>query len=200
MRRPARPRKPAVGDSSAPVTTLVVLAVAAVAVFAGVLLLQTVTEPDTGSDEEARVAVTTTLPAPVSTTPFTLDTTSTSTTTTTTTIPTASKGDATIVVANASGINRTATAMSDALAADGYTVTPVANTTGPQLERSIIHYVEGDAAAQGVARLLGEQIPTAQVLPLPNPAPLDRPLGAATVVFLLGRDAAGRSLAELQNG
>jgi hypothetical protein len=86
------------------------------------------------------------------------------------------------------------------LAAAGYITAPVANATGPRLEQSIIYYVEGDPDALGVARLLAEQIPTAQTLPMPNPPPLDRPLNRATVALLLGRDAAGRSLAELQAG
>ena len=83
--------------------------------------------------------------------------------------------------------------------AEGYTTAPVANTTGPRLERSIIYYLVEDPASLAVARLLAEQIPTAQTLAMPEPPPLDRPLNGATVALLLGRDAAGQSLAELQN-
>ena len=84
------------------------------------------------------------------------------------------------------------------LEAAGYNTAPVANTTGPRLERSIIYYLEEDPASLAVARLLAQQIPTVQTLAMPEPPPLDRPLNGATVA-LLGRDAAGRSLAELQN-
>ena len=90
--------------------------------------------------------------------------------------------------------------MAAELEADGYTTAAVANTTGPQLERSIVYYVTGDPASLAVARLLVEQIPTARALPMPEPPPLDRPLSGATVALMLGRDAAGRSLAELQTG
>ena len=105
-----------------------------------------------------------------------------------------------VVVANASGVDGSATAMTRDLAADGYTVAPVANTTGPPLERSIIYYLETSPASLGVARLLAEQIPTAQTLPMPQPPPLDRPLNGATVALMLGSDAAGRPLAELRTG
>jgi hypothetical protein len=90
--------------------------------------------------------------------------------------------------------------MTNDLTADGYVTAPVANATGPRLEQSIIYYVEGNPAAQGVARLLAQQIPSAQTLPMPQPPPLDRPLNRATVALLLGTDAAGRPLAELQTG
>ena len=111
-----------------------------------------------------------------------------------------SRSDATVVVANASGVDRSATAMTAELAADGYATTAVANATGPRLESSIIYYVEGDPAALSVARLLAQQIPTAQTLPMPQPPPLDRLLNGATVALILGKDAAGRPLTELQTG
>jgi len=40
--------------------------------------------------------------------------------------------------------------------AEGYTTAPVANTTGPRLERSIIYYLVQDPAPLAVARLLAE--------------------------------------------
>ena len=103
-------------------------------------------------------------------------------------------------MANASGLDGSATAMTADLAADGYSTVPVANATGPRLEQSIVYYLDDDPGALGVARLLVEQIPTAKTLPMPNPPPLDRPLNGATVALLLGLDAAGRPLAELQTG
>ena len=99
------------------------------------------------------------------------------------------------MVANASGVDGSATAMTADLAAAGYTTAPVANATGPRLEQSIIYYLNEDPASLAVARLLAEQIPTAQTLPMPEPPPLDRPLSGASVALLLGRDAAGRELA-----
>ena len=195
-----RRRAPRVGDSRAPVTTVVVLGAAAIAVIAGLLILRSITSPPAGSDEVVSDVATTVTSPPVSTTGPPPTTTTTTTSTSTTVAPSASKSAATVVVANASGVNRSATAMANELAADGYTTAPVANSTGPRLERSIIYYVEGDPASLGVARLLAEQIRTAQILPMPQPPPLDRALNRATVALMLGRDAAGRSLAELQTG
>ena len=143
----------------------------------------------------------TTVTAAPSTTAMSPDTTTTSTTTSTTTTtvaPTASKSAAIVVVANASGLGGSATAMTAELAANGYTTAPVANSTGPRLEQSMIYYLQGDPAALAVARLLAEQIPTARTAPMPDPPPLDRPLNRATVALLLGTDAAGRPLAERQ--
>jgi LytR cell envelope-related transcriptional attenuator len=196
-----RPRRaPTRGDSGGPVTTVVVLAAAAIAVIAGFLVLRSVTNQ---SDDVVSDVATSTVTAPLSTTgPSTSTTTTTTATTTTTTTvaPSASKSDATVVVANASGVDRSATAMTEELAADGYTTAPVANATGPRLEQSIIYYLKGDPTSLAVARLLADQIPTAQTLPMPEPPPLDRPLNGATVALLLGTDAARRPLAELQTG
>ena len=193
-------RPPRAGDSRAPVTTIVVLSAAAVAVIAGLVILRSVTEQPVRSDPAAGEVAPTTAAAPTSPAPATTVAPATTTTTTTTTVRTASRSDAVVVVANASGVGGSATAMATALAAAGYTTAPVANSTGPRLERSIIYYVTGDAAAQGVAGLLAQQIPTAQTQPMPAAPPLDRPLGSATVALLLGLDAAGRPLGQPPTG
>ena len=201
-----RRRTPRFGDSGAPITTGALLVAAAVAVIAGFVVLRSITdqvdrsESVSGSDycgephghdhchrgadvhrgqtaehDDHDVATSTTVAS------------------------SAAKSDAIVVVADPSGVDRSATAMISELAAEGYTTAPVANTTGPRLERSIIYYLKEDPASLAVARLLAEQIPTAQTLAMPEPPPLDRPLNGATVALLLGSDAAGRSLAELQN-
>jgi cytoskeletal protein RodZ len=205
--RRGRRRPPRLGDKGAPVTTVAVIVAAAVAVIAGFAVLRSITDqvdgPESivGSDDAASdVASTAVTTAPMSTAARQLSTTTTSPTTTSTTVASnAAKSDAIVVVANASGVDRSATAMIAELDAAGYTTAPVANTTGPRLERSIIYYLDDDPASLAVARLLAAQIPTAQTLVMPEPPPLDRPLNGATVALLLGRDAAGRSLADLQN-
>jgi hypothetical protein len=171
---------------------------ATIAVIAGFVILRSITHQTVRSSDAIVAATTTTVAAPVST--LSLTPVTSTTTTTTTVAPSASKSDATVVVANASGVGGSATAMIAELAAAGYTMAPVANGTGPRLEQSVIYYLESDPKALGVAQLLAEQIPTARTLPMPQPPPLDRPLNAATVALMLGRDAAGRSLAELQTG
>jgi cytoskeletal protein RodZ len=196
-----RPRSPKLGDSRAPVTNVAVLVAAGIAVIAGILILRSVTNPaeseepgnEVGTTANATLAPTTVTSAPASTT----EPPTTTSSTTTTSVPRASKSDATIVVANASGVDRSATAMSEDLAADGYTTAPVANTTGPRLDQSVIYYQAGNVASLGVAHLLADQIPTARISPMPDPPPLDRPLGEATVALMLGLDAAGRPLSEL---
>jgi hypothetical protein len=194
-----RPRRaPKLGDSRSPGTTLVVLALATVAVIAGFVLLRSITHQTVRSADAIVAATTTTVAAPASTLNLTPVTSTTSTTTTV--APSAAKSDATVVVANASGVGGSATAMIAELAAAGYTMAPVANGTGPRLDQSVIYYLESDPRALGVAQLLAQQIPTAQTRPMPQPPPLDRPLNAATVALMLGKDAAGRSLAELQSG
>ena len=191
-------RAPRLGDSRAPFTTAAVLAAAAIAVIAGLVVLRSVTDQRDDTDEVVSVAATVVTTTPAAT--ILMSSTTSTSSTTTTVVPRPSKSAATVVVANASGLDGSATAMAAELAADGYTTAPVANATGPRLERSIIYYLEADPIARGVAGLLAEQIPTAQTLPMPDSPPLDRPLAAATVALLLGRDAAGRPLAELQAG
>jgi hypothetical protein len=112
-------------------------------------------------------------------------------------VPRASKSDAVVVVANASGVDQSATAMSEDLSADGYTTAPVANSNGLRLHRSVIYYLPGNDASLGVAHLLADQIPTARIVPMPDSPPLDRPLGEATVALMLGLDDAGHPLAQL---
>ena len=55
-----------------------------------------------------------------------------------------------IVVVNASEVGGSATAMGADLAADGYTVAPMAISTGPRLGRSIVYYLNEDPASLAV--------------------------------------------------
>jgi cytoskeletal protein RodZ len=202
---PPRRRTPSRGDSRAPVATITVLALAAAAVIAGFLILRSVTaqpaaDEVSGASTHATATVAATAPPTTGAATTTSTTAAPTTTSTTTTVPGPAKSDATVVVANASGVGGSATKMTAQLAANGYTTAPVANATGPRLDHTVIYYVAADPAAQGVARLLAAQIPSAQTLPLPDPPPLDRPLNRATVVLMLGRDTAGRPLAQLQTG
>jgi hypothetical protein len=193
---PRARRPPRLGESRAPVTTITVLALAAVAVIAGLLILRSVTGDSTRDDDEADTSSTTTtslLPVVITVGPV-------ATSSTTVAVQTAAKSDAILIVANASGVGGSATSMLAQLGADGYTTSRVANVTGGRLEQSVIYYVAGQPAAEAVARLLSAQVPQAQVAPMPDPPPLDRPLGDATVALLIGRDIAGRPLAELAAG
>jgi hypothetical protein len=192
--RRLRRRRPVHGDSRGLAPTLVLLVAAAGAVVAGFVILRSVTDQTVATDDSI-VVIETTTPTTVPASTIAVPT-STTTAPTTTAAPVVSKSDATVVVANASGVGGSATAMTAELVADGYTTAPVANSVGAQLDQSIIYYLPNDPGALGVARLLAAQIPTAQTLPMPAAPPLDRPLGAATVALMLGRDAAGKPLGE----
>jgi hypothetical protein len=190
-------RQPRLGDSRAPATTITVLAIAAAAVIAGLLILRSVTGDSTRADDEAETTSTSSSLPPVV---ITVGPVASTTTTAAVAAPTAAKSDATVMVANASGVGGSATAMSAELAANGYTTSRVANVTGGRLQQSVIYYIAGQPGAEAVARLLNTQIPQAQLAPMPDPPPLDRPLGDATVALLIGVDIAGQPLAALAAG
>jgi hypothetical protein len=178
--------------------TVATLAGAGIAVVAGFFILRSVTDPSDESDSRAAPAAATS--EPVSTTgpsSTTTTTTTTAPTTTTTIAPRVSKSAARVVVANASGVDGSATAMTEDLDEAGYTTGEVSNSTRSPFNQSIIYYIEGNPTSLGVAQLLAEQIPTARMVRMPEQPPLDRPLSGATVVLMLGRDAAGRPLDEL---
>ena len=180
--RQRQQRRPTVGDGQAPITTVIVLCAAATAVIAGFVILQSIGDPAGGSggrgqrrgdvdrhdavgDERAYRQIRRRSRRPPRQR---------------TVAPSVSKSNATVVVANASGVDRSATAMTAELAAAGYATTAVANATGPRLETLPSSTTSrGDPAALGVARLLAQQIPTAQTLPMPQPPPLDRPLNGS---------------------
>lgn len=111
---------------------------------------------------------------------------------------------ATVVVANASGVEGGAGRMSEALAAAGFTMGDATNSSESQLGTTKIYYDAANAQAQAVA----ESVKSAfgggdiEVLELPDPAPLSDPatLGEAGVLVAMGNDVAAQGLDELQGG
>ena len=100
-RRP--PRAPRVGDSRSPVTTIVVLALGAVAVVVGLVILFSITGDSTPSETvETPTTVATTTPISIVGIPTAAPTT------TTIAAPTSGKGDAPLLVVNASGVGGSA--------------------------------------------------------------------------------------------
>jgi hypothetical protein len=153
-------------------------------------------DDDAASSTSSSVAVTvapavTTVPATVTTLPAT---------TTTTTVVLVTDG-ATLIVANASGINGAAGRMTDALAIAGFTTGDPTNSSEGQLETSKVYFVADDSAAEAVANsvrivLGGGAI---QVLPMGTPAPVESgEVGDATVVVAMGNDTSDKTLEELQ--
>lgn len=111
---------------------------------------------------------------------------------------------ATVVVANASGVNGGAGSLSDSFGAAGFTTVAATNSNESQLSTSKIYYVAGDAQARAVADSIKAALGggAIEVLELPDPAPLTDPatLGGATVLVAMGNDVAGQSLEQLQSG
>lgn len=133
--------------------------------------------------------------------PTTVPTTTTSTTTTTTLPPTTTTEPlvtqgASVMIANASKVQGAATELGDALAALGFEMRPPTNGWGPGAEIDVtkVYWREGgEQVAASVARLLGLQ---AERMPTPvwivgGP----EALGDALVLVTLGRDLAGKGLA-----
>lgn len=136
-------------------------------------------------------------------TPVTEATTTTAAPSTTTTLPPlelVTEG-ATVVVANASGINGSAGRMTDALAAVGFTTGTATNSSESQLETSKVYFDPEVENAEAVANSLREALGGGdiEVLELTVPAPTsDGELGDASVLLALGNDTADKPLDELQ--
>ena len=194
VERGAGRRPPRVGDSGSPVGSTLSIILAVVAVVAGFLILRSIFDDDDGSAGLVRRVRPSAGPA--TTAPAENGTTAT------TVAPTTTLGrvtDATLVVANASGIGGSAGQMTTALEAVGYTLGEATDSTEGQQDTS--------------RRLLrAERCRRPGRPPSPSPAkwaacgssgcqPRSRSPAATsatrTVLVMLGTDAAGKTLAEL---
>ena len=166
------------------------IVIAVVAVVVGFLILRNITD-DGGSADGGAVAPT------ESTTPSTVDTTATSSTTST--LPPLVTQGATVVVANASGVPGSAGRMTDELARRPRFATATAiNSTGPQLDQSIVYYDPSVAAALDVANSVARVMGGLTVEIVPTPPPVEgESLGDASVLVLLGTAQSDRTLEEL---
>lgn len=195
---PAPDRRPGrSGDGGAPVTGALAIVLAVVAVVAGFLILRTISGDDNGGAISPGPGTGTTQPGdgPDGTQPI-----ATEPTTTTTTLPPDVFDGATVVVANANGVDGSAGQMSRALDAAGFTLGDAVNAsfeTG-QIDASLIYYDPSNDAARAVAetldRLTGGD---SAISPLPDPIPTRDGALEGDVLFLLGNDKAGRTLEEL---
>lgn len=194
-----------VSDGGAPVSGALAIVLAVVAVVAGFLILRSISDsgentadfPEPGASESGSSggasggATNSTSPGEsVATLPPT-----------TTTPPLVVEG-ASVVVANANGQGGSASAMSRALEAGyGFTVVDPTNasSTIPNLEESVIYYLQGIAAAETVANSLSRVLGgVSSVAPMPETPPTqDGELNGAEVLLMLGIDKAGKTLEEL---
>ena len=156
-----------------------------------------------GDDDDGGEASTTTIGSTVTIAPTTTRATTTTVASTTTTLPPlelVTEG-ATVVVANASGIDGAAGRMTDALAAVGFTTGTATNSSEGQINTSKIYYDPADAEAQAVAESLREALGGGdiEVLELGVPAPTESgEIGDASILVAMGNDIADKSLDELQ--
>jgi LytR cell envelope-related transcriptional attenuator len=187
-RRPSR-----VGDSGSPVGSTLSIVLAVVAVVAGFLILREVFDDDgSGSSGleppgSAAEGTDTTTPGSDASTP-------------TTPAPTTTERvvrSATIVVANASGIGGSAGQMTTALEAVGYRLGEATDSTEGQMDNSVVYFVRGDRDARATADSVAQEMGGLRVRAMPDDPPISGELGNATVLLMLGTDAAGKTLAEL---
>lgn len=156
-----------------------------------------------GDDDDTEATTTTTVASSNTLSPVTAATTTTTTVPTTTTLAQlelVTEG-ATVVVANASGINGSAGRMTDALAIVGFTTGTATNSSEGQLNTSKVYYDPENENAKAVAESLREALGGGdiEVLELAVPAPTsDGEIGDASVLLAMGNDTADKTLDELQ--
>ena len=188
-------RPPRVGDSGSPVGSTLSIVLAVVAVVAGFLILRAIFDDDDDNNSAGLTPPGTTVAGPATTAPAGNGTTAT------TVAPTTTIGrvtDATIIVANASGIGGSAGQMTTALEAVGYTLGEATDSTEGQQDTSLVYFARDDAAARATAESIARDMGGLQVQRMPGEPPVaGGDLGNATVLVMLGTDAAGKTLAEL---
>lgn len=200
QRRPGRSASRA-GESGSPVGSPLTIVLAVIAIAAAFLIFRSISDSDASGGQVPGVGtdpaggVTTVASA---TTPDGGSVAPTAAPTTTGAAPEPVTEGATVLVANASGMGGSAGAMSTELETAGYTMAePTDDNSDEPVAETVVYFVVGnetEAVAQSVARALGN----ADVLPMPDPIPTaDGNLGTATVLVLLGEDAAGQTLEDL---
>ena len=153
-----------------------------------------------GDDDDGEASSTTNAVVTIAPTTVAPATTSTVPVTTTTTVDYVTEG-ATVIVANASGIDGAAGRLTGRLAAVGYSTGTAVNSTEGQLATSKVYYDADNPDALAVAESLrlalgGGDI---EVIEVGTPPPIDTgELGDASVIVTMGNDTADKSLEELQ--
>lgn len=196
-------RSPRVSDGGAPVSGAVAIVLALVAVVAGFLILNSISEGgdnaldfpagEDGSGNAGDQATTTLDPSA---------TTAVATLAPSTTAPALVVDGASVLVANVNGVGGSAGAMMRALqTGPGFTVVDAVNGS-PSLsdqDTSIVYYDAAQTGAQAVAESLAEVLGGVEtVAPLPATPPTeDGDMRGAGVLLMLGNDKAGKTLAEL---
>ena len=153
-----------------------------------------------GDDDDAADSTTSTVAATVAPTTTAAPPTTTLPPTTTTTLDLVTEG-ATLIVANASGINGAAGRMTDELEVAGFSVGPATNSSEGQLVTSKVYFDPDNPDAEEVADSVRLALGAGdiEVLELGVPAPVESgETGDATIVVAMGNDTADKTLAVLQ--
>ena len=191
-------RVPRQGMGGSPVGSTLSIVLAVVAVVAGFLILQNITDTgsssgsgDPGADLEPG-AVDSTVPD------SSVVGTETTSTTTSTTVAKVTDG-ATVLVANVNTVGGSAGSMTKTLELAGYTMADPTNGSGPNIDDTVVYFDGTVAAAQDVANSVARDLGNVSVLPVPTPPPTESgELGGAGVLVMLGNNQAGKTIEELQ--
>jgi hypothetical protein len=186
-------RAPRQGIGGSPVGSTLSIVLAVVAVIAGFLILQDLTEDDPvagGSTDNS-------LDDQTTTTVFDTGVATTIVVATTTTLPFVTAG-ATVVVANGNTLGGSAGRMSETLAVAGFDMG--APTDGNDtIDESIVYYDPGNTAAEAVAQSVARALGGLTVVVVGTPAPTESgSLDDAGVLVLLGNSQADKTLEQLQ--
>jgi hypothetical protein len=165
---------------------------AVVAVVAGFLILRSIFDDDDGGSAieppDTTIAVGATTTSSGATTP---------TTTPVTTVP-PRVTSATVIVANASGVGGSAAGMSTALEGAGYTLAEPTDGSGADIDTSVVYFVRSAPGARETAQSVARDLGGVRARRMPAEIPVEGgDIGDATVLVMLGTDAAGKTLAEL---
>ena len=193
-------RTPRVNDGGAPVGGAVAIVLAVVAVVAGFLILNSISDGGEAALDFPADGQTGDGSGAESSDPS--QTSSTIESSTTTTVPAIITDGASVIVANANSQGGSAGAMKRALeTGPGFTVVAAvdAAATVPDLADSVIYYRESNPQALPVANSLGEVLGgVSSIAPLVEPAPtIDGDMQGADVLLMLGDDKANKTLEEL---
>jgi hypothetical protein len=189
--QPSRPPKRS-GSGASPMGSTLAIVIAIAAVVVGFLILRNI-----NSDDDDGAAATT-LPVATTIDPLTNTTFPETLTVPQSTVFTPTTSGATVLVANSSHQNGVAKTLSTALQGNQFTMGEPTNGAAKEAITKI-QYVDGDVAAEAVARSVAALMGVTAVEIMPTPVALQDPstLGTATVLVLLADDKAGKTLAQM---
>jgi len=186
-----QPRRTRDNNAGSPMGSTAAIVIAIVAVVAGFLILREIR-----TDDAATTAV------PETTTVTTIDPALTTTTpppATSTTLPPIVTEGATVIVANASGVDGAAGVLTTALSGKNFTLAKATNGSEKR-DVTTVYYAETNPSAlpvaTSIAQLMGPTV-TVQVMPTPPPVTDGVLPEGVTVLVMLGADKATQKLDEM---